>query len=154
LDSLLEEGDEVGLGRLLESHDGRGLEAEVRLEVLSDLTDETLEAEGGGSRQDAITTKGRLRCDARELADEELSRLLVTPDLTKSDRSRSVPVRLLDTTSGGGRLPRGLGCELLAGGLSSGRLSCGLLQALAVSTSDRVVPARRWHETHLGSCHV
>ena len=56
-DSLLEERDEVGLGRLLESHDGRGLEAEVRLEVLGDLTDETLEAERGGSRQDAITTK-------------------------------------------------------------------------------------------------
>jgi hypothetical protein len=104
------------------------LEAEVRLEVLSDLTDETLEAEGGGSRQDAITTKGRLRWDVRELADEELSRLLVAPDLTESDRSRSVPVGLLDTTSGGGRLPGGLGCELLAGGLSSSRLSGGLLQ--------------------------
>ena len=66
--------------------------------------------------------------DARKLADEELSRLLVTPDLTESDRSRSVPMGLLDTTSGGGRLPGGLGCELLAGGLSSSRLSRGLLQ--------------------------
>jgi hypothetical protein len=44
-DALLEEGDEVRLGRLLESHDGRRLEAEVRLEVLCDLTDEALEAE-------------------------------------------------------------------------------------------------------------
>ena len=35
---VLEEGDEVRLDRLLEGADGRGLEAEVRLEVLSDLT--------------------------------------------------------------------------------------------------------------------
>lgn len=36
---VLEEGDEVGLDRLLESADGRRLEAEIGLEVLSDLTD-------------------------------------------------------------------------------------------------------------------
>ena len=41
---VLEEGDEVSLGRLLESHDGRRLEPKVGLEVLSDLTNETLEA--------------------------------------------------------------------------------------------------------------
>ena len=29
---VLEEGDEVGLSSLLESHDGRGLEAQVRLD--------------------------------------------------------------------------------------------------------------------------
>jgi hypothetical protein len=46
-DSLLEEGDEVGLGRLLEGSDSGGLESEVGLEVLGDLTDETLEAAGG-----------------------------------------------------------------------------------------------------------
>jgi len=53
--ALLEEGDEVRLGRLLESHDGRGLEAEVRLEVLSDLADEALEA-GGARASDGIAT--------------------------------------------------------------------------------------------------
>lgn len=36
---VLEEGDEVGLDRLLEGADGGGLEAEVALEVLSDFTD-------------------------------------------------------------------------------------------------------------------
>jgi hypothetical protein len=61
---VLEEGDEVGLDRLLESADGGGLEAEVRLEVLGDLTNKTLEG---------------------QLADEELSRLLVATDLTESD---------------------------------------------------------------------
>jgi hypothetical protein len=37
--------NEVGFGRLLQSHDGRRLKAQVGLEVLSDLSDETLEAE-------------------------------------------------------------------------------------------------------------
>ena len=36
---VLEEGDEVSLNGLLESADGRGLEAKVALEVLGDLTD-------------------------------------------------------------------------------------------------------------------
>lgn len=35
---VLKEGDEVGLDRLLEGADGRGLEAEVGLEILGDLT--------------------------------------------------------------------------------------------------------------------
>jgi hypothetical protein len=35
---VLKEGDEVGLDRLLEGADGRRLEAEVGLEVLSNLT--------------------------------------------------------------------------------------------------------------------
>lgn len=35
---VLKEGDEVGFDRLLKGADGRGLEAEVGLEVLGDLT--------------------------------------------------------------------------------------------------------------------
>jgi len=50
---VLEEGDEVSLGSLLKSADSRRLEAEVGLEVLGNLTNETLEG---------------------QLADEELSR--------------------------------------------------------------------------------
>ena len=89
------------------------------------------------------------RQDARELADQELGRLLVATDLAERDGSRSVavavkdrsaavvdglahadePVGLLDTTSGGRRLARGLGGELLARGLASGRLAGGLLGA-------------------------
>lgn len=63
---VLKEGDEVSLNGLLESADGGRLEAEIGLEVLGDLTDQTLEG---------------------ELADQELSRLLVTTDLTESDSS-------------------------------------------------------------------
>lgn len=36
---ILEEGDEVRLDRLLEGADGRGLESEIALEVLSNFTD-------------------------------------------------------------------------------------------------------------------
>ena len=63
---VLEKGDEVSLNGLLESADGRGLEAEIGLEVLGDLTDQTLEW---------------------ELADQELGGLLIATDLTESDGS-------------------------------------------------------------------
>jgi len=74
---VFKERDEVSLNGLLESTDGRRLEAKVGLEVLSNFTDETLE---------------------RELSDEELSGLLVTTDLTESDSSWLISVWLLDTT--------------------------------------------------------
>ena len=61
---VFKEGDEVGLDGLLKGTDGGALEAEVALEVLGDLTDETLE---------------------RKLADQELGRLLVATDLTESN---------------------------------------------------------------------
>ena len=100
---VLEEGDEVGLDGLLERADGRRLEAEIRLEVLSNLTDKTLEG---------------------QLADEELSRLLVATDLTESDGTRLVAVRLLDTTGRRGGLAGSLGCELLTRGLATSGLAC------------------------------
>ena len=103
---VLEEADEVSFRRLLESEDGRRLEAKVRLEVLGDLADEALEG---------------------KLADEELRRLLVLADLAKRDGSGAVPVGLLDTSGRGGRLARRLGGELLAGSLASGRFAGCLL---------------------------
>ena len=103
---VLEEANEVSLGRLLEGKDGGRLETEVGLEVLGDLADETLE---------------------RELADQELGRLLVATDLTESHGARAVPVRLLDASGGRGGLASGLGGELLAGGFASGGLAGGLL---------------------------
>jgi hypothetical protein len=62
-----------------------------------------------------------------DLADEELGGLLVLPDLTESDGSRSVPMRLLDSSSGGSTLPGCLGGELLTRSLASGGLAGGLL---------------------------
>ena len=74
---VLKEGDQVSLNGLLKSTDGRRLETEIGLEVLGDLTDQSLE---------------------RELANQKLGRLLVATNLTKSDGTRLIPMRLLDTT--------------------------------------------------------
>lgn len=98
---VLEQGNEISLNGLLESTDGGRLEAEVRLEVLGDFTDQTLEG---------------------KLSDEELSRLLVTTDFTESDGSRLVSVGLLDTTGRGGRLAGSLGSKLLTGSLATSGL--------------------------------
>lgn len=95
---VLEEGDEVSLNGLLESTDSGGLEAEIRLEVLGNLTDETLE---------------------RKLADQELSGLLVPTDLTESDGSGLVSVGLLDTAGRRSGLAGSLGSKLLTGGLAT-----------------------------------
>jgi hypothetical protein len=75
---ILKEGNKVSLNGFLESTNGGRLEAEIRLEVLSNLTNETLEW---------------------ELSDEKLSRFLVSTDLTESDGTRLISVWLLDTTS-------------------------------------------------------
>lgn len=103
---VLEERDEVGLDGLLESTNGGGLEAEIGLEVLCDLTNKTLE---------------------RQLADEKLGRLLVATDLTESDGTRLITMGLLDTTGRWCRLASGLGGELLTRGLATRGLACGLL---------------------------
>ena len=103
---VLEEADEVSLGRLLEREHGGGLEAEVRLEVLGDLPHEALE---------------------RQLADQQLGGLLVLADLTERDGTRAVPVRLLHAAGRRGGLARRLGGQLLPRGLAARRLPRRLL---------------------------
>ena len=72
------------------------------LEVLSNLTDKTLEG---------------------ELADEQLGRLLVATDFTEGDGTRAEAVRLLHTTSRSRCLSLArLGSELLARGLACSRV--------------------------------
>ena len=112
---VLEETHKVSLAGLLESHDSRGLEPEVSLEVLGDLSHQTLEG---------------------QLADEELSGLLVSPDLTESNGSWPVSVGLLDSSGSGGRFTGSLGGQLLPGGLASGGLPCGLLGTGHCDSSD------------------
>jgi histone H3 len=99
---ILKEGDEVSLNGLLESTDGGRLEAEVGFEILSNLTNQTLE---------------------RELSDEKLRGLLVTTDLTESDGSWLVSVGLLDTSGGWCRLAGSLGSKLLTRGLATSGLA-------------------------------
>ena len=84
--SVLEQTNQVGLSSLLESQDSRALETEIGLEVLGNLTDKALEG---------------------QLADEELSGFLVFTDLTESDGSGSVTMRLLHTSGSGGRFASG-----------------------------------------------
>ena len=99
---ILEERYEVGFDGFLERTDGRALEAEVGFEVLSDFTDKTLEG---------------------QLSDQKLRRFLVTTNLTESDGTRLVSMRLLDTAGGWCRLAGSLGSELLTRGLATSGLS-------------------------------
>ena len=103
---IFEKSNQVSLRCFLESHDGGGLETQVSLEVLSDLTDKTLEG---------------------QLADQKLSGLLVTTDLTESHGTGAITMGLLDSTGGGGALTGSLGGQLFTGGFASGRFTGGLL---------------------------
>ena len=121
---VLEQANQVGLRGLLQGHDGRGLEAQVRLEVLGNLPHQALEG---------------------QLADEELSGLLVPPDLTEGHGTGAVPVGLLDATGGGGGLASGLGGQLLPGGLASGGLASGLLGTGHCDVQIRMMPISLCH---------
>ena len=103
---VLEKADKIGLGSLLKSHNSGTLEPQISLEVLSDFTHESLEG---------------------KFADQELCGLLVPPDLSEGNSSRSVAMGLLDSSSGWGRLPGSLGGQLLPRGLASSGLTGGLL---------------------------
>jgi hypothetical protein len=111
---VLEKTDEVSFASLLESKDSRALESQIGLEVLSNFTYKTLEW---------------------QFPDEKLGALLVTSDLTESDGSGPVSVGLLHSTSGWRTLASGLGSQLLARSLSSGRFTSGLLGSSHLQSS-------------------
>ncbi|CAL9098897.1 unnamed protein product, partial [Musa textilis] len=104
---ILEEPHEIGLGSLLQRRHSRALEAQVGLEVLGDLTDQTLE---------------------RQLPDEQLRALLVLTDLPQSHRPGAEAMWLLHAASRRGRLPRRLRRQLLPGCLPAGGLPGRLLR--------------------------
>ena len=103
---VFEETDQVSLASLLQSHDSGALEAKIGLEVLSDLTDQTLEG---------------------QFADQQFGALLVSSDFSESHCSWPVTMGFLHSASGRSGLPRSLGGQLLARSLSSGRFTSGLL---------------------------
>ena len=103
---VLEQTNKVGFRSFLQSKDSRSLESQVGLEVLGDFTDQTLE---------------------RKLADQKLSGLLVSADLTQSNGTGAVSVGLLDAAGGWCGLACCLGGELLAGRFASGTFTGGLL---------------------------
>ena len=123
---ILEQSNQVSLRGLLQSHDSRALETQIGLEVLGDLTNQALEG---------------------QLADEELSALLVATDLTESDGTGPVTMGLLDTTGCWCTLASGLGGQLLPRGLATGRFASGLLGTSHVFTLQRRVnecPVQAW----------
>ena len=103
---ILKKTNEVSFRSLLEGGHCRTLEAKVSLEVLGDLTNQTLEG---------------------QLPDQEFGGFLVATDLTKSNSSWPVTMRLLHSSSSGGTLPGGLGGELFPWGLATGRFTSSLL---------------------------
>lgn len=102
---VFKESHQVSFGGFLEGQDSGALESQVALEILSDLTNQSLE---------------------RKLSDEEVGRLLVTTNLTESDGARTVTVGLLHSTSGRSRFTCSLGGKLLTRSLASSGLTCGL----------------------------
>ena len=74
---VLEQSNKVSFGSFLERQNSGGLETEIGLEVLSNLTNKTLEG---------------------SLADKEIGRLLVLADLTESNSSRAITVGFLYTS--------------------------------------------------------
>jgi hypothetical protein len=99
------DGTQVGVFKntnrcLLKCHDSRGLEAEVSLEVLGNLSDKVLEG---------------------QLADEEFSGLLVVANFTKSDCTWVVTMGLLHASSNRGRFASSLGSQLFPWGLAASR---------------------------------
>ena len=75
---IFEETNKVRLSSFLKSENSRSLETKIAFgEILSDFTHKTLE---------------------RQLADEEVSRLLVTADFTECHSSRTVTVGLLNSS--------------------------------------------------------
>ena len=126
--SVLKQTNQISLAGLLKGHDGRALESQIGLEILSDLTDQTLEG---------------------ELADQKLGGLLVSPDLTESHGTRSVPVRLLHTPGGRGGLASSLGSKLLPGSLTSSGFTCGLLGTSHGNSSVLVMLSARCSTSYI-----
>ena len=108
---VLKETDQVGLSSFLKGSNGSGLEPQVNLAFLSNFTDKTLEG---------------------QLADQQLSALLVTTDFTEGNGAWAEAVRFLDPR-GSSRLASSLGCNLLAGGLSTSGFTSSLFSACHLS---------------------
>ena len=104
--SVLEETNQVCFACLLKCHYGRALEAELGLEILGNLTHETLEG---------------------KLADKKFGALLIAADFSEGNRSGPVAMWFLDSSGGRGTLPGSLCRQLFSRSLPSGRFASCLL---------------------------
>ena len=103
---VLKEPHQVSLAGLLQGHDGRALEAQVCLEVLSDLSHQALEG---------------------QFADQQLGGFLGAAELPQSHSTGSVAMRLLHSARGWSALPGSFGSQLFARSFPSGRFARSLL---------------------------
>merc|ERR1719433_1372284 len=103
---IFKKSNQISLGCFLESHDSAGLKPQVGLEILSNFTNKSLEG---------------------QLANQKLSRLLVTTNFAKSNSTRTITMWFLDSTSSRSRFPGSFGSQLFARSLSSGGFTGGLL---------------------------
>merc|ERR1739845_188233 len=76
---IFHQPNQIRLGSFLKSHNSTRLETQIRLEILSYFTNQTLEG---------------------QFAQQQLRRLLVTSDFTEGHSSRPISVWLLHYTSG------------------------------------------------------
>jgi len=104
---ILEQSHKISLGSFLKSRHSTRLKAEVSFIILCYFTNQPL--------------KGKL-------ANEKLGALLIFPNFTESDCSRSEAMGLFHTSSLN-RLTGSLVSNLLAGSFTSSRLTCSLLRA-------------------------
>ena len=105
---VFKEANQICLGGLLQSDDGRRLKADSGLKVLGDFADQALKW---------------------KLTDKQFGRLLVAADLAKRHGARAPTMGLLLDATGFGALPSSFIRELLARSLSPRRLTRNLLCA-------------------------
>ena len=104
--SVFEKTNQIGLAGFLQRHDGRALETKICLEVLCYFTDQALKW---------------------QFSNQQLSRLLVAPDLSQCNCAGSIAMGFLDSSCSRGALAGSFGCQLLSWGLASCRFSSSLL---------------------------
>ena len=107
-EAVLKKPNEVTLGGFLKSHKSMELKPGIRLKVLSNLTHKPLE---------------------RGFAQEEVSPLLILPDLTQGHSAGAKAESLLDPNSTRRGLACGLGGQALARGLAASGPPRSLLRA-------------------------
>src|ERR1051325_2445354 len=103
---ILKQTNKISFCCFLKCKNSMALESQISLEILSNLTDKTLE---------------------RKLPDQKFSALLVLTNLTKSNGSRTITVRLLHSTGGWCRFPGSLGGQLFPWSLAAGGFASSLL---------------------------
>ena len=122
---VFKQTNKVSLASFLKGHYGGALETQIGLEILSDFSHKTLEG---------------------QLADQQLGGFLVTTDLTKSDCTRPVTMRFLDSTGCRSALTSCLCGELFSWSFSTSWFTSSLLCTCHAWYREvsRIIPKQRY----------